>query len=218
MAKLFDEQGNEVEAFTEEELKTKNQEAIDAYIKENPDKSDELTKANGDLEEATKKIKEFEEAGGGDEGQKKRLLEEKKKAEGTLEEVVKNFTKQITDLKEGFVSGAKEKIITKLSGGDEELRKKIELEYDGYSEGKDAPANDVEVQDRLTKAFTLATGAAPEPNFMDGMVNAGSKGNKEDGGAGGSKEEENQNSKNIRKVLDISDDDVKEFEEGKTEE
>lgn len=214
MPKYFDESGNPVEdVFTKEELETKNQEAIDNYIKENPDKSEELDTANKAVEEANNKIKELEEDGGGDDEQKKRLIKEKKDAENSLEGVVKNFTKQINDMKEGFVSGAKTKMIEKLSGGDEELKKKIEHEYDFISEGKDSPANDVDVQDRLTKAFTLATGAKPEPNFMDGMVNAGGKGNNDDGGAGGNKEEENNNSKNIRKVLDISDEDVKNYEE-----
>lgn len=211
MSKYFDENGNEVEAYTEEDLKEKNQEAIDNYIKENPDKSKELTQANTDLDDANQKIKDFEEAGGGDEGQKKRLLNDKNKAETALDDVKTDFSKQINDLRDGFVSGSKTEIIEKLSGGDKELADKIELEYDDYSEGKDSPANNQEVQKRLEKAFTIATGKAPEPNFMDNTTGASAKGDVNDGGAGGSKEPENENSKSMRKVFDISDDDAKEF-------
>jgi len=211
MSKFFDENGNEVEGFTEEELKDKQKEAVDAYVSENPSKNEELDKAEKDLEEANTKLKEFEEGDENNKGQKDRLIKGKKDAEKTLEGVVENFTKQIDDLKTGFLSGAKSKIIGKLAGGDEELQKKIEKEYDDYNEGKPAPANDVEVQDRLTKAYTLATGNLPTPNFMDGVSGAGSKGDSVNGGAGNQQEPETDNSKSIRKALEISDEDVKKF-------
>ena len=38
MAKFFDANGKEVEAFTAEELEAKKKEALDEYVKNNPDK------------------------------------------------------------------------------------------------------------------------------------------------------------------------------------
>lgn len=217
--KLFDKDGNEVDAFTNEELEAKNKEAVDTYIKENPSKKDELDKLTGDLKTATEKIAEFEKGGGGEGGeggegddeQKKRLKQAKVDAENALAEGLKEVKDEMIKFKEGFVSGHKTKILDKLANGDPELLKKIELEYDDYSEGKSAPANETEMQERLTKAFTIATGLPPAPNFMDGMANSAPRGEGDNGGAGETKEPETENSKNMRKVFDISDKDAEEF-------
>jgi hypothetical protein len=211
MAKFYDENGNEVEAYTEDELKAKNQEAIEEYVKQNPDKSGELTNATKALEEAQNKLKEYEEAGGGNDAQKKRLVQQKKDAETALETLKADFTKQINEMKEGFISGSKMKILDKLSKGDPELKKKIEFEYDQYSEGKPAPANEIEVQQRLEKAFLLATGNKPAPNFMDNMGSGGTKGNGSGEGTGGGTAQETENGKAMRKAFGISDEDAKKY-------
>lgn len=207
--KLFDENGNEVEAYTADELKNKEQEAINNYIAENPDKSEELNTAKKDLEEANKKIKEFEESGDGNQQQKQRLIQQKKDAESNLETVTATLTKQINDLQDGMISGAKSRVLDKLSNGDVELRKKIELEYDEYNEGKKKPANDVEVQQRLEKAYLLATGDKPAPNFMDNMNNGAGRGEAEPGSD--TNTEESDNSKAMRKVFGISDEDAQKY-------
>ena len=222
MSKFYDKDGNEVKGFTEEEFKLKEEELekkgkdfIVNYIKENPDKGDELDKTNKALDEANRKIEEFEEGvrGGSDADrkQKDRLIEEKNKAKQERDEVTESFTKQINDLKDNLVSGAKEKMLKKLSGGDDELRKKIEFEYDDYSKGKELPSNDIEVQERLTKAFVLAAEKPVEPSIMDGITGAGAKGDLNNGGLGKSTEPETSNSKGMRNVLGISDADVEKY-------
>lgn len=214
MTKLFDKDGNEVEAYTPEELEAKNQEAVDNYIKENPSKKDELEKLESDLKIANEKITEFEKGGEGDEGgdeQKKRLKQAKIDAENALENGLKEVKDEMTKFKEGFVSGHKTKVLEKLSGGDPELLKKIEFEYDQYSEGKAVPVNETEIQERLTKAFTLATGAAPAHNFMDGMSNSTARGEGQNGGTGDTTEQETDNSKNMRKAFGITDKEAEEF-------
>lgn len=215
MAKLFDKDGAEVEAFTTEELVVKNKEVLDKYIEENPSKKDEFDKLTLDLKTATDKIVELEGEGGGGEGQddaqKKRLKDAKVAAETALEEGMKGIRKEMTDFKEGFVSGHKTKVLQKLAGDDPELLKKIEFEYDQYSEGKSVPANEIEMQGRMAKAFTLATGTPPAPNFMDGMGNSGARGDGANGGSGEGGKEETPNSKVMRKAFDISDKDVEEF-------
>lgn len=203
MAKLFDANGNEIEAFTEEEVKTKQKEALDAYLKEHPDQSEALTKAQKDLEEANKKITELGD--GGDDGQKKRLKKERDDAESTLEKVKTELMGEITALKTSIFGTAKTKILEKLAGGDPELKKKIELEYDGFA---GEVKTEADVQARLVKAFTLAKGTAPAPNFMDGVSDAGSRG--VDQNHGGTVTE-TPNAKAQRKVFGISDEDAKKF-------
>lgn len=211
MAKLFDKDGNEVEAFTPEELEAKKKEALDEYIKNNPSKAGEFEKLQKDLETATNKLKEMEEGGGNDDAQKKRLKDEKKAAEDALKTGLEGFRKEMDEFKNNFISGHKNKVLEKLSKGDPELKKKIEFEYDQYSEGKKAPANEIEIQERLTKAFTLATGNKPAPNFMDGAAGAGQRGEGHNGGSGNAKEPESDNSKNMRKAFGITDKDVEKF-------
>lgn len=211
MAKLFDKDGNEVEAFTPEELAVKQKEAVDEYIKKNPDKGGELTKAQQDLKAAQDKLKEYEEGGGDDDAQKKRLKKEKQEAEGALKTIVDGLTKQMNDMQAGFLSGHKEKMLQKLSGGDPEKRKKIEFEFDQYNEGKKAPSNEIELAERLSKAATLATGTAITPNFMDGMAGAGQRGDSHNGGGGKVQVEESDNAKAMRKAFGISDDEAKKF-------
>ena len=211
MAKLFDKDGNEVEAFTEAEIKDREKKAVDDYVKENPVKKEEHDKLKADFDAATLKLKEFEEGGGNDDAQKRRLKEAKETAEKALSEAVTGFRKEMDEFKSSFISGHKTKVLDKLSKGDPELRKKIELEFDQYSEGKKAPATEVELTERLSKAFTIATGTKPAPNFMDGMNNAGPRGDGHNGGSGNSKEPETDNSKQMRKAFGITDKDVEKF-------
>lgn len=213
MAKLFDKDGNEVEAFTPEELEAKKKEALDNYIKENPVKKDEYEKLKTDLDAAQTKLKEFE-AGGGDDAQKKRLKEAAENAKKALEEGMSGIRKEMDDFKSSFISGYKEKVLAKLSKGDPELRKKIELEYDQYNEGKKAPANEQELTERLVKATTIATGTKPAPNFMDGMNNAAPRGDGKNGGSGETKEPETENSKAMRKAFGITDKEAEKYAPG----
>lgn len=201
MAKLFDANGNEVEAFTPEELEAKKQEAIDAYLKEHPDQSAALTQAQKDLETAQNKLKEIE--GKDDEDpQKKRLIKERDDANAALEEVKTTLTKEITDLKTNIFGSAKEKILSKLAGGDAELRKKIETEYDGFA---GEAVNEQQIQERLTKAYTLAKGVPPAPNFMDSMGSAAPRGVDQNHGV---QTQETDNSKAMRKAFGITDQDA----------
>lgn len=211
MAKLFDKDGNEVEAFTKDEIETHKKEAVEEYIKNNPSKKEDVDKLTADLNTANQKIKEFEEGGGNDDAQKKRLKQAKEDAEKALSDGIAGIRKEMDDFKSSFITGHKTKVLEKLSKGDPELKKKIELEFDQYSEGKKAPSNEIELTERLTKAFTIATGKAPAPNFMDGMNNGGTRGEGNNGGSGASKEPESDNSKAMRKQFGISDKDVEKF-------
>lgn len=211
MAKLFDKDGNEVEAFTEDELKEKQQEAIDKYKEENPDKASELEQAQKDLEAAKNKLKEYEEdddEGGDDkggDGQKKRLKKERDEALEKVQELEKTMTEEIKNLKQSAIEGPKSKLLNALSGGDEELKKKIELEYDGFAGD---PENAEAVEQRLTKAYTLATGNKPTPELLDGISNGGNRGVDQNHI---NKGPETENSKAMRNVFGITDQDVEKY-------
>lgn len=205
MAKYFDENGTEVEAFSEEELKGKQQEAIDTYLKENPDQSGDLKKAQDDLVVATAKIKEIEEAGGGNKDQKNRLLKERDEALIKVEEMKVSLMGEIKSLRENIYGSSKTKVLDKLAAGDMELKKKIEFEYDQFS---GEPKNEVEIQQRLVKAYTLAKGSAPQPNFMDNM---GGGGNRGEGTEHKVATGETDNGKAMRKALGISDEEAKKY-------
>lgn len=200
MAKLYDKDGNEVEAFTQEELKAKQDEAIETYLKENPDKGGDLTKLQTELADAKKKLEDFEKAGNGNDAQKQRLIQEKKDAENTLATTVAKLQKDMDDFKGGILNGAKETALKNLTKGDKELQAKIELRaanLTGYPDTAEGVAQ------KLADAFVLATGTKPAHGFMDSVTSSGGKGtgNLEKGGAG----VETDGSKQIRTGLGITD-------------
>jgi len=204
MAKLFDKDGNEVEAFTQEELAAKNKEAVDAYLKENPDKGADLKKAQEELATATEKIKALEGAGGSD-GQKKRLIEERDAAQAALKTMEEKFGKELGEIKATLFGGFKAKALATLSKGDKQLADKIQLEYDGFAgEAK----TEGEIAERMAKAFTLVSGSKPAPSFLDSLSNGGARG---DGGHSSGAAPESEASKAQRKAMGISDEDVKKF-------
>lgn len=208
MAKLFDADGKEVEAFTADELKAKQDEAIAEYTKNNPDKSGELKKLQDDLAEANRKLKEAED-GGMSEGQKQRLKKEKEDAENKLSETVTNLTKEIADLKEGMTSGIKAKALKALSKGDKDVAEKINLKFASLMKTGDYKNDEEGVTRAMSEAATLVTGSKPAPNFMDGMSSAG------DRGANQNNKEvvpETENSKAMRQAFGIKDSDAAKYE------
>lgn len=198
MAKLFDKDGNEVEAFTPEELESKKKEAMDEYLKANPDKSK-------DLDEATKKVAELQkqiDEGGMSEGQKQRLLDDKKKAEEEKNAVTETLTKEVAELRNAVIGMPKKKALDALSKGDKELRDKLEAKYDSLMKTGEYPQDEEGVLKAVSDAATLVNGSKPAPNFMDGVVGAG------DAGAGqrhGTATTETDNSKAMRKTFGITD-------------
>lgn len=203
MAKFYNEKGEEVEGFTKEELEAKTKELIKEFAQNNPDKSEDLQKAQDELLAANTKLKDLEEMGG-NEGQKRRLKAEKDEAQTKLAEVEKKLTGDMKALKESIFGERKTKVLDALTKGDVELRKKIELEADGF---KGEPANEIEMEQRLVKAATIVTGNKPQPNFMDGMSHGGTRGVDDKRGV----IQESDNAKEMRKVFGITDEQAKKF-------
>lgn len=208
MAKLFDVDGNEVEAYTQDELKAKQEEAIAEHLKSNPDKSAEVSRLQADLDAAKKKIKESEEGGNASDQQKARLKAAKEDAENALKTTIEKFSSEVNALKETITSGTKNKVMKALSKGDKEMEAKLDLKYKSLMKTGDYENTEEGITKALTEAATIVMGAAPTPNFMDGMASAGERGQAQKGGAG---KPETENAKAMRSVLGISDKDAEKY-------
>ena len=200
MAKLFDDKGNEVEAYTAEELKAKNQEHLDAYLKDHPDQSDEVAKLKQDLEDAQKKI---DEAGGEmPEGQKQRLRDAKDAAEKKLNDTVTELTTKIKTMEENFVGGIKNKIINAISKGNPDVKAKLELKFNTLMKSGEYKNDEAGITQAMTEAATIVMGAKPAPSFLDNISGAGERGA---GTGNDANKPETDASKDQRKALGISD-------------
>jgi len=204
--KLFDSEGKEVEAFTEEEIKAKQQEAIDEHLKKNPDKSAEVTKLETAVADLTKKLEE----GGMNEGQKERLKKAKEEAESKLDETVKNLTKEISDLKETFTGGIKNKVLDALSKKDPDLKAKLELKFNSLMKTGDYKNDEAGITQAMAEAATIITGSKPAPGFLDNVSAAGARGDEQKNKGD---VPETENSKAMRSVLGIKDADAAKYQD-----
>ena len=159
MAKLFDLNGKEVEAFTADELKSKQDEAVAEHLKNNPDKTAELTKLQAELDSAKKSLEDATKGGGGaSDQQKARLKEAKEAAETALKDTTDKFTNEINGLRETIVGGIKSKALAALSKGDKDLREKIELKYASLMKTGDYKNDEAGIAQAMAEAATIVTG------------------------------------------------------------
>lgn len=206
MAKLYDINGNEVEAFTPDELKTKQEEAVAEHLKNNPDKSAELTKLQAELEDAKSKLVEANK--GGNDQQKARLKEAKEVAEAALKSVTDKFTGEISALKESLFAGTKGKVMKAISKGDKDLEAKLDLKYQSLMKTGEYKNDEAGITQALTDAATLVTGSRVAPNFMDNISGAGERGATQKNGAS---VPESDNAKAMRNAFGISDKDAAKY-------
>ena len=203
MAKLFDLNGKEVEAFTADELKSKQDEAVAEHLKNNPDKTAELTKLQAELDSAKKSLEDATKGGGGaSDQQKARLKEAKEAAETALKDTTDKFTNEINGLRETIVGGIKSKALAALSKGDKDLREKIELKYASLMKTGDYKNDEAGIAQAMAEAATIVTGNKVAPSFMDNMSSAGDRGNNQ---KDLDKKPESENSKAMRSAFGITD-------------
>lgn len=209
--KIKQEDGTEIEVFTEAEVQVKTKEAetaaaaaaIEKFKEENPDKTEELTAAQTKLKEAEDALKKAEEDAGGDkDGQVARLRKERDDAKKAAEEATSGIEKKFEDFKKEMVGDTKTELLERLSAKDPELKKKIELEFDNYRPNDTSKKG---IEQRMEKAYQLATGNLPKPGLLDGSIGAGDRG---DGGSyhvDGEAKEMTPNAKAIGAVLGVTD-------------
>lgn len=202
MAKYFDKDGKEVEAFTQEELDAQKAQALEEYKKANPDKNDEIAA----LQQKLKETEEREKNGGGDDAQKKRLKDEKEDIKKELTQKIDDLTKAFDEYRNGITTSAKETILGKLVGADKDLRAKVELKMNNLTGYPDTPEGTAQ---KIQDAYTMATGTRPTPSMMDGITGAGNRG--EGAGTGGNKGGMTENGKAIANVLGIKEETVKKY-------
>jgi len=167
MGTFFDTDGNEVEAYTTEEVNEQIESAREAGKEELAEEMEEL---KGQIAEKDNKIKELEELmEGGDDKSRNfaNLRKAKEKAERERDEANQKLLNlgQEIDTK---IKGVKEEIaqsrineeIKKRAGGDIELEKKIKFYYNQFKpdEEKDPNKKEENFINRLNAAELLATG------------------------------------------------------------
>jgi alanyl-tRNA synthetase len=129
MSEIINKDGVDIEVFTAEEIEAQKQEAIEQYKLDNPDKTDELTALQEELRE---KEEEIEKAKGKDQNfEKLRIAKDtaEKKVADILAGVDDKITKAKAEVFEGVMKDHYNETLNALSGGDEELKKKIEFNF-----------------------------------------------------------------------------------------
>lgn len=206
--KTKNDKGEEIDAFTADELAAKAKEAADKAVEEAKKSNPEVAALKADLDKTNKALKEAEELvkSGGNPEQIARLKAAKEEAEKKLETEIKAVREEIKGIKDSSLAELKSDLLNRLSRGDEETKKKIELEFDKYD-----PANISKegIKSRLEKAATIVLGNKPSPRIMDGMVGSSGKGElaKKDG----TYTPKNDNEKAIGNALNISEEDRKKY-------
>jgi hypothetical protein len=146
--KITNEDGEEIDVFTAEELEAQKTKAIEEFKTNNPNKTEELVKAQEELEKLKGKDLNFAN-----------LRKQKEDAEKKVEDILKGVDEKISTVKkevlEGVMKDHYNETLNSLSGGDKETADKIELQYKRLV---GTPATKDELAKMLQDASLLATG------------------------------------------------------------
>ncbi len=210
MTQYFDDSGNPIEAYSQEELDEK----LEELVKEVKDeKEDEIKSLQEELEKvsAEKKDIDNEVKGASDkEINFKNLREKSKQKDEVINDLKKKMEEMETGVKEeiGKVTSQfeEQKIhnkVLQLADGDEELAKKIKVAYSRFA---DKPKDDEELAKYLQDAYILATGGEKKSFLNSNILSSG----------GGSYQKEQQGKitpevKDVAGKLEIGDDDLKKY-------
>ena len=213
--KIKNDKGEEIEVFTAEEMTAKTKEvaeqaaakALEEFKAANPDKSKELEETSQKLKDAEELLRKAEEEGG-NKGQIERLRKERDDAKKAADEAKSTVEKKFEEFRNEMLGETKTEMLDNLSGGDKELRKKIEYEFDHYRPSENTKAA---IKERMEKAYQLATGNKAAPGILDGRTGAGARGD-EGGYKPPEKKELSNNQKAIGRVLGITDKDRENYE------
>ncbi len=158
MEKITKEDGTEVEVYTADELAKAKTEVLTA-------KDAEIKKFQEELVKYQEKDNNF-----------KALREAKEKAElesKTAKEMLANAVDTVkTEVLSGLLKDEYSKLISNLAGSDENLKKKLEAEYNRLS---DKPTTKEEVAKKVMDAYRLATDVHI-PTMNAGVISAASGG------------------------------------------
>lgn len=189
MSQLFDEKGNLVEAFTEEEVQKKIEEETEKLVEEtNSSRQEEIDALQEKLDKAEQEKATLEEKITKVDDKTINFKNLREKAE-TKDKVIEELTKKIGDLESGVnqkidqITGTFEKqkisnLILQLAGGNKELADKIEVSYNRFA-GK--PKDETELKSMLQDAYILATGDVKKSFLSGGVISAAGGTEKKEG-------------------------------------
>lgn len=189
MAQLFNEKGELVEAFTQEELDEKITEATTKVVEDtNATRQEELDDLQTKLDTAEKEKKELAEKIGKVDDKTLNFKNLREKAEAK-DKVIEDLTKKIGDLETGInqkigeITGNVEKqklstTILQLAGGNKELADKIEFNFNRF---QGAPKDEAEFKQRLQDAYILSTGDTKKSFLSGGVISAAGGGSGKQG-------------------------------------
>ncbi|MFA6991918.1 MAG: hypothetical protein WC269_01395 [Candidatus Gracilibacteria bacterium] len=160
---LYDENGNEVEAFDTEEVDALKKEHDDAVA----EKEAELAALKEAAEKAENKGENF-----------KALRDKAKGAEEALKVITTEFDKKLDAVRTELTADKikeneayKTEIIEQLSQGDKEIAKKMELEFKGFNQ---TPKTKEEIKALAVKSYKLSVEEV-KPDFLAGIVGSHGK-------------------------------------------
>jgi hypothetical protein len=166
MQTITNEDGTTTDVFTAEELEAQKQEAIEAYKLENPDKGDELTALQDELEKLKKKDLNFE-------GLRKQKTDADKKVEDILKGVDEKISTVKKEVMEGVMKDYYNETLKVLADDDEDIKKKIEFHYKRLG---DVAATKEEMGSKLRDAYLLATKPTETDAFNTTVLSSGGVG------------------------------------------
>jgi len=168
MSEIINKDGVDIEVFTQEEIEAKQQEALEQFKADNPDKSAELAELQEKLRIADE---ELAKKGNGDRNFAN-LRTAKEKAEKELGDFSKKVPEMMENLKREVVEGVNKDYyvdnLKNLAGEDTELLKKIEHEYNTTLKGV-IPSSKAEISKKLQDAYLLAARPS-EPDALNSSV------------------------------------------------
>jgi len=151
MGKFYDDQGNEVEAMSQEEAEELAKKQVEEKVGETKREYEEKLKGFEDKEYNFKALRDKVEKGEKLTEKEQELL----KKEEELKEKEKSFQERVVD-------GWKERAVNARVGDDEEMRKKVLYFYNEELKGEALTEDDI--QRKVDKAFYLAEAEKKRPN------------------------------------------------------
>lgn len=204
---MKDADGKDIEVFTAEEVKAQQEQALEDYKKEHPDKSVELAAAETARTDAEKKLADALAAGGDTKDENIRALRTAVQTANTAAEDAKKTALAAVAAAQNIPTQEyKSTLLETVTRSDKTLGEKVDIAYkalQGMPEGSKQ-----EVRARMEAALRIASDTIT-PNIFDGGTT--SMGNRGVGGMAQNGIDENDNSKAIRSVLGITDEQAKKY-------
>lgn len=204
------EDGTEFEAFTEEEVNARiddaTQKAKTELETEYQGKIQEQTTAMEDLKKEREELEEKMNQGSDDKDKNFKVL---KDALNKKDDEIKNLTQKIDETGSARINDLRERLIEKYAGSDEELKKKIVHNFDNTLAGVDAKS-EKEIENKIKNAVKLSVDFGG-PNPLDNAMSGGEPGGVGRKNAGGVSAKITPEVKDLGGKLGITDEDYQKY-------